>query len=386
MYKIIYLIIKDSFYTYFFTFLMLSSTVVLYYFNNFLPDPAALGFTLVGWYFFLKVFYSSADKYFIAISFFFFTLASLIKVTYFIHPVAIVVSLLIAHFSLKKEKTKAGFMNYTLIAFIFSLILVLSWWFVFVLDYNQSAGDKYFLTTIRPVWSLSKLEIAEVWHSVSISWHNHYLYQNSYYLIALLLLFGLPFALFKKSFMNFVTIALLAGSAVLFTVFYAQYRDHDYYFLNYFIPLVFLLLHAFNAVKVKFPSVINAVYLKLILVLFCAFSLFDTAVMVNKRYENSRDIFSEVGFVLHDFDKILDSLEISGKAKFIIYPDYTKNGGLYTIKRKGWNISETDSGIYARIDHYSAAGAEYLITIKPLTELTFDTVYAKESLTIYQLQ
>lgn len=386
LFKLIYLIIKDSFYAYFFTFLLLSSTVVLYYANNFLPDPVSLSFSILGWYLFLLVIFKRKSSVLILLSFSFFTLASLIKITYFIHPVSALFALIISRYILKNKLGEARLLKITGIAFGFSLLLVLSWWFVFVVNYNNIYGDNYFLTTIRPIWSLSNHRISEVWHAVSSVWYGNYLYRNSYYPIALLLLFGLPFALFKRSFLNYIVLLLLAGSAALFVVFYAQYKDHDYYFLNYFIPLVFLLLHAFIALKNKFPGFVNAVYLKGFLVLLCVFALFDTSVMVNRRYEESGDAFSEVGFALQGFDQKLDSLSISNKAKFIIYPDETRNGGLYTIKRKGWSISQADTLFYKRIKHYAEAGADYLLTTKAVDFPLLETVYQGEGVRVYKLE
>lgn len=225
----------------------------------------------------------------------------------------------------------------------------------------------------------------EVWHAVSNVWYGNYLYRNSYYPIALLLLFGLPFALFKKSFLNYIVWLLLAGSATLFVVFYAQYKDHDYYYLNYFIPLLFLLLSAFIGLQNKFPGFVNAISLKLFLILFLVFSLFDTSVMVKKRYEESRDAFSEIGFVLQGFDQKLDSLLIPQEAKFIIYPDETRNGGLYAIKRKGWNISGYDTSFGNQISRYRAIGAAYLLTTKRIDSLPYGKVYEGDGVSIFEL-
>jgi len=386
LFKLVYLIIKDSFYAYFFSFLLLSSTVVLYYANNFLPDPASLSLSILGWYLFLLVVLKRKSSLLILLSFLFFTLASLLKITYFIHPVAALFALLFSRYFLKNKLGEARLLKIAGITFGFSLLLVFSWWFVFVVNYNRTYGDYYFLTTIRPIWSLSNHQISEVWHAVSSVWYGNYMYRNSYYLIAVLLLFGLPFALFKKSFLNYIVWFLLAGSASLFVVFYAQYKDHDYYFLNYFIPLLFLLLNAFIAAKSKFPGFVNAVYLKIFLVIFSVFALFDTSVMVNKRYEESGDAFSKIGFALQGFDQKLDSLSISNKAKFIIYPDETRNGGLYTIKRKGWSISQTDTSFNERIKRYAEAGADYLLTTKAIDFPLFETVYQGEGVRIYKVK
>lgn len=385
LFKLVYLIIRDSFYAYFFTFLLLSSTVVLYYANNFLPDPASLSFSILGWYLFLLTVFKRKNGYLIFLSFVFFTLASLIKVTYFIHPVSALFALLISRFILKKEIGETRLIKLTGIAFGLSLLLVLGWWFVFVVNYNQIVGDNYFLATIRPIWSLSNHQVSEVWHGISSVWYGNYLYRNFYYLISLLLLFGLPFVLFKKSFLNAIVLLLLAGSLTLFVGFYAQYKDHDYYFLNYFIPLGFLLLHAFIGVRNKFPGFVNAIYLKIFLVLFCVLALFDTSVMVKKRYKESRDVFSDIGFVLQGFDQKLDSLNISKNAKFIVYPDYTRNGGLYMIKRKGWSISQTDTLVDKRINYYTDAGADYLLATKVIDFPNSEKVYEGDGVSIYKI-
>ncbi len=381
LYKIIGRIVGDCFYTLFITFILLSSTVLMYYSNNYLPDPAALSFALIGWWFFFEGAHSKSDAVRLPLAFLFFTLSALIKVTYLINPVAAVLSYSVFVVHNKIKLNSAIRHVYVWLYFAVNLLLVGLWWFVFVKEYNSSNNDVYFLTTIRPIWSMSSNELNLVIDAIK-SWRIDYFYFNAYYLFGLLLL-GLFFVKREDYFLATVASVLLLGSVFFVLLFFAQFRDHDYYFLAIFTPIIFTFVLLFKSLFRRFKRFFNSLYFKVFLSVFCLLALFDTTERVKSRYANSEDKFSEVGFILKGYDTVVDSLGISEHAKLIVYPDITRNGSLYFIKRKGWTVSNQSDDINMKINQLIEEGAEYLITLSPVKGLNLDTVYVDNKITIY---
>ncbi len=381
LYKIIGRIVGDCFYTLFITFILLGSTVLMYYSNNYLPDPAALSFAIIGWWVIFEGIHSKSHTIKWPLAFLFFTLSSLIKVTYLINPVAAVLSYTI-FVSYNKHEHNSAIKHVNLwLAFAVNLLLVAWWWFVFVKAYNSSNNELYFLTTIRPIWDMSSNEMNVVIDAIR-SWRNDYFYFNTYYLFGLLLA-GLFFLKREDYFLIAVASILLLGSVFFVLMFFAQFRDHDYYFLVLFIPLVFTFVLLFKSLFRRFRRFFESVYFKVFLCLFCLLALFDTTERVKSRYDNAKDKFSEVGFLLDGYDKVLDSLGISRYANVIVYPDMTRNGSLYFIKRKGWTVSNQTDDKNREINQLTEKGADYLITLSPVNSLDLDTVYFDNKVTVY---
>lgn len=160
LFKIMIHILEDILYALLFTCLFLSSTILLYYTNNFLPDAGALGFILMGWYYFFLS-KNRINKY-ILISFLFFTLGSLIKVTYFVNPIAAAASVMVSDVLPEKKRMEAiRIRSYLWLAFLVSSLLVISW-NLYAIHYNAVNKDFYFLVSARPVWSMERKSIAEV--------------------------------------------------------------------------------------------------------------------------------------------------------------------------------------------------------------------------------
>ncbi len=382
LYRIIGRIVGDYFYTFFITFILISSTAFMYYANNYLPDPAAVSFALIGWWFFYVGVHSKRQTVSLPLAFLFFTLSSLIKVTYLINPVAAVLTYSIGVFYHKIELNGAVRHIYVWLYFALNLLLVGLWWFVFVKAYNSANNDFYFLTTIRPIWRMSPNELNVVIDAIK-SWRNDYFYFNTYYLFGFSLT-GIFFVKRKDYFLISVASLLLLGSAFFVLLFFAQFRDHDYYFLVLFVPVVFTFVLLFKSLFRRFRRLFDSIYFKVFLCVFCLLAMFDTTERLKSRYDRSKDKFSEVGFVLKGYDSVMDSLGILQDAKVIVYPDMTRNGSLYFLKRKGWTLSHQSDDIPRKINQFIEKGADYLITLRPVKDINLDTIYFDSKVTVYK--
>ncbi len=361
LFRLLFRIMNDLIFALLFSFLFISSGVFLYYGNNFLPDAAALGFTLVGWNYFYKYLMERDKRSSRLPAFIFFSLGSLLKVTYFMNPLAAILSLVVYDLSTGRKPVRVFTKErYLLLLFLASFVLVLSW-NIFSIYYNQAHHDHYFLTEARPIWSLGNEEIRQVWGYMRGYWANAYYYPTSFHFLGVLFLAGWLFIGKARRALAVTSLILGLGSLVYFMLFYSQFRDHDYYFLAFIPAIIFISIHSFIAVRTRFPKWINNGIFRLALLVICVLSLNYGAKKLDERYLNSRDVISEIGFVLRDSKAWIDGLGIPDDAKFIVYTDLSPNGGLYFIQRPGWNIRNNSAREVNKIDRYIAAGAEYLL-------------------------
>jgi 4-amino-4-deoxy-L-arabinose transferase-like glycosyltransferase len=368
LFKLLFKLLQDLVYAIAFSLLFISSTVLLYYTNNFLPDASALGFTLIGWYYFFAFIKNRNSQISILICFIFFSLASLLKVTYFLNPVAAILSLLVYNSS-NEIKMKNAFRNNVmpLVIFTLSFMVVLSW-NVYVYYYNKINHDNYFLIQSRPIWSLSKNQVVEIFDYISNYWYSKYYYQSTFHVFFAIIVAGILFIRKSERIILILSLILAMGSICYLLLFFSQFKDHDYYFIALIPAIIFLVINAFIAITNKYPGLINNYIARLLISALCILSLNYAREKLIQRFNNSPDLYSSIGYKLAGARNYLDSLGISENAKFIIITDQTPNGGLYTINRPGWNLRDTSEASLTTLRNYILQGADYiLITDKKYT-------------------
>ena len=388
LFKLMWLILQDIVYAMAFSFLFFSSGVLLYNTNNFLPDAIALGFTLAGWYFFVKGMTERQSLKPFITGFTFFSIASLLKVTFFINPItAILTFLLIEVFGRSGVKGKFNNCLRMSLLFLVAFFLVLGW-NLYVIWYNKKYFDFYFLVQPNPIWVLDKKDAAIVWSYIANYWYSSYYYQTTIHVLFLIMGAGILF--FKKANRILLTISaiLVIGSVCYFLLFFAQFRDHDYYFIALIPAVIFLTTNAFVAIKNKYSRIVGHKIPKILLAALCVLSLNHASGKIAQRYQNKEDSFALVGEKLGGMRPYLDSIGVSADAKIIVMTDQSPNGGLYFLRRSGWNIRDTSQRSLMDVDIYIGRGADYIVfTDKKWVVSRFQGIKAgeKNGVLIYRL-
>lgn len=388
LFKLIYTFFQDLVYSLSFSFLFISSTVLLYYTNNFLPDASALGLTLTGWYFFFKFIINRNNKKSLFACFVFFSLSSLIKVTYFINPITAILSIIVYAFSKKTVIKNIFKTNATsLIYFTISLLLVLCW-NLYINYYNKINQDNYFLIHSLPIWEMSKYQIAEVWDYITNYWYSKYYFQSTFHVFFILVVASIIFFQKAEKIILIPSVLLAIGSICYVLLFFFQFKDHDYYFITLIPAIIFLIMNSFLALKNKFPKLINNNIVKLLSITLCILSLNYAREKLIQRYENTNDKYSIIGHKLSRTRYFLDSLGISENAKVIIIADHTPNGGLYFINRRGWSLGDTSEMYKIIQEKYIRQGADYVLFTDKNYNNNFNGIKIGESngILIYKLK
>jgi hypothetical protein len=303
--------------------IILLSTVVLYYSNNYLPDIAALGCTIAAMSLLFEHDVSPSHRE-NRIALIFFILASLFKITYAIYPLSwFFIGLL------NRRQHIASFRNLSI-----WLVPVAAWW-TYVTFYNKQIGNTYYSNRAIPIWETPADERAATWELILNYWRNSYLPELTQTLV-LIAFVSLLFSLLTLR-NQFVKLLLLsfAGLICYVLLFFQKFRDHDYYFLV-FIPFVLHVLIVFfsNAQKYFSNKTGKVVVTAIILVaIISAFAYVQPKLL--KRYSSENQL-ENVRETLTTQVATLNEQDIRHKWVGVVVGDSTINGTLHMFERKGY--------------------------------------------------
>ncbi len=361
LYRLIYLLFNDWVLSIGLSFLFFSSTILLYYSNNFLPDASAFGLTLIAWYFFYKHFYSQKNSTSLIIAFIFFSVSSLLKISFFINPIAAFLAIGIYQLSGRKgffEYLKSNLLPISL--FFGSCILILSW-SLYIRYYNNLHHDSYFLISPKPIWDLNPGQIRNIWSIISDKWYSSIYYYSTIHVFGILILSGFVFIKNQDKKISLITYLLLLGSIAYVMLFYAQFESHDYYFIVLIPVIIFLVLNSIYTLAIVYPKIIRSFIFKGLVLVLCVLSINYASGKLKGRYEMQPDMYSSIGLKLSATRSYLGSIGVPENAKFIIVTDKTTNGALYFINRQGWPIQNISEINISKMEEYKNQGAEYIL-------------------------
>ncbi|MCU0825326.1 MAG: hypothetical protein MUF77_11875 [Leptospira sp.] len=307
------------------TLLLFTSTVIVYYSNNYLPDIAALGLTLGGVSLSLK---KEAKP--ILISMGLFTLASLIKVTYGIYPIAFLATLFIC----KKEYSLT--LKQKLFFIVIFLIPVVLWW-TYVHNYNLGVNNSYYANRAIPIWKTPQDQITATTEYIRNYWKNSY-YPPATQLLLISFILGFFYFFKKIDFHKKIYLGLLFIGIVCFIIlFYQKFHDHDYYFMIV-VPAIGLLFASVLPALVSFcDKKILKIGLYIFLLAPAVMSYRYVWIKIPQRWssenylQSNHNAFSKMLTILEEADpKHLD--------KILVVGDSTMNGTLYQLERKGYSF------------------------------------------------
>ncbi len=388
--KLSYIFLKDWIYSFLITFLTMSSGIVLYYANNFLPDAASLGFSLIGLYHFANYTYKHKNTSLI-FSFIFLTLAGLLKATYMIYPIAIIALFVIEIVGIKLSDKKI-FVNIKLL-FILSIIsfsAVYSWYY-YAIYYNNLYGDTYFLTHSTPIWELSKEKVYIILDLLSNYWKNDFYYPTTFHTIYILVVLSLIFIKKSNKLILIFTSILIIGSISYLILFFEKFQNHDYYVLLFIPVFLFLIVNSFNTLKkFKLNKWINIIIILWLLIL----NILSVKYAIYRSYRRYEQVYND-NYIYNKFDGIkskIDSLKINNTNTFIVIGDETRNGSLYFINKRGWTIKDTSNVSVSELKlalknkpDYLIATENYYLQNTNIKNLKKDLVFTYNKMNIFKL-
>lgn len=333
-----------------FTILYFSSTILIYYSCNYLPDASAFGLTLIALYF---LFNTPENKRSWIISISLLTFATLLKITFGIYLIAAVIVLL-----LSKEIRSSVKKNIIIFSVISAIIII--GWYSFELWYNNHNNTNYYLTHTTPIWELNKTKISTAFQYITDYWYTNYYYETTQHFMWIIFILGLIFIKKANSKLLIISLLSLAGSAAFILLFFAKFTDHDYYFIVMIPTIILVTTNSFKSLTNRFPKIFKSIPIKIIIFTIAILSTNYASTKVNERYLNTSDIYSSIGNKLENANSFLDRNNIATTAKIIVIEDHTPNGSLLFLRRKGWTIKDT-ALISEYLPEYINNGATHIL-------------------------
>jgi hypothetical protein len=356
-----------------------TSPVLVFYGASFLPNVVAFSMSIIGIYYYLS--YFKTNKYEkLLCAFGFMTLAILMRfsLSIFLIPFYLHFGWDQANKIIKNNAWKSGLRN---LIIPFSSVVAAILWLVAVKYYNEKHDSWYFLTDLRPIWKLDKLEISNIWSDFK-----RLVAPEFYQLwIQLLLVLGFIFMLIKRKksktlyLFKYYIIFLIVAGTMYFLLWYKNFSVHDYYLVD----LLYIPIAIFGMTLYYFKDAQNKVISKLMFILVILLSLSYTISLHRLKYfekdriakysplvdQETKDLWDwwhwhyRTVFKAHeDVKPYLRSLGISREDLVICTQDQTPNLTLYLMDQKGFtDLFRSEKSRTERIKEAIEKGAEYLI-------------------------
>ncbi len=325
--------LESKFWAYFIITVFISSPVILYYSNNYLPNIPSLSLVFIAWYHIGKYQKNQLVKH-IWLSSLFFCLAGLLKITALISFIPLVglaiISLLpIGKWQFFKQKT------HTITALI-SVVFINFIWYKWAINYNNQHTTSYFSTHTWPYYSLDLETINKVWEKIELFWMQDYFYDDSYSLLKIALLLFVINLGRLKAFWTYMFSTVLIGSLIYCYLFFLNLMNHDYYIINLYILPILLLVSIVELWKRRDSIFFRNILFKMALICFLYYGINYGKERLHERYYgwmNDMNLYDPL-IGIEDF---LRNQGIQQEDKFLVIGDPTPNTALYRMNQKGWS-------------------------------------------------
>ncbi len=335
-------ILKDSFSAIFISLLMYTSTILVYYSNNFLMNVPSFSFALLGVYFFYR-FYCSNKLPFLYISMFMYLIGGLLKIpalTSFMVVLGLFVIEMLGWVRLKGDNRLFTKPLKSFIPFVIVGLFIYTW-YNYAYKYNQAYNGGVFLIGILPVWELPidriTSIISHVWDALFESYHSPVVQ----YLAALMLIGIFIFHKKQNRVLFLSTLFLFLGFVLFILLWFDVFDNHGYYLINQLIFMIFIFITFFYFLQKRFKKFYRGIYFRFAIVILLVANVVFCAKNINERYFGSynEDYITNMS-ALETISPFLDSLGISQDEKVLFMNDESFNISLYLMNRRGYTAEK----------------------------------------------
>jgi hypothetical protein len=335
-----------------------TSPVFIVYGISFMPDPVALSFTFISWFFILQYLEKKRQQD-LLISVLLASLAVTLKITCLIPYIALgVVTALVLFVKRVRYQITSKEVLINSLPFAVLALFMLSW-YSYASWYNKVHETSYFFMQIAPLWEIPADRLVEVNERLR-GWSREYFWSKGIdALLLMAVLTILPF--FNKHLRRsyyWITVFCLLGFFSFGVLFYSQFEYHDYYIIGliFIVPVVstfFVSKYQYWLKQFRWLDWGS----KLAFALLLFFCIRHGASRAKERFSH-KDY--RVTTELREFSERLEDFGIQANDKVIIPHDDSPNVILYILNREGWtylNIIDEPRMLQQRIQE----GAKWMI-------------------------
>ncbi len=339
--KIIQLFVEKTLHQYLFFTLWYASPILIFYTFSFIPDMAALSFSLIAWLYFLRYYLINQTRKSLYFYLFFIALAGLIKITFLIPHIAIVGLAVIQKidsqaFRFKFQHNWKFWINWCL------PLLPILVWYTYANHLTISTWNFHFLQKSNPANSISTF--LENTRFAFDTWSSRIYLTTGLLAICTLYVSSLIKYWQQLDLIGWISILLLVGFLGVFILFNGQYRHHDYYFILLFPAIFFGLLWLYQ-IHVQNKVVFTGIFGIFALVGLWALPFYNAfhSKQILRRTFTTNDYYCQNVFNnTSDFVKtknFLDHYLKNPDDEIWIAFDVSPNTGLYLLQRQGIRIA-----------------------------------------------
>lgn len=358
LFQVLYHLFKNWFWAGFASLLLFTAPMLVFYGPNFLPDGPALGFVFIAWYFIMRFVHRRklVSLWFAAL---FFSLSMLLKITSALSFIAFGGWIIYELLFQKSEKRIFNFNWRHFIPFFTTIISVLVW-YLYVRYYNYKHHADFSYLGIWPVWNITKEQYARISFEVNNIYFKEFFLPYTQYLTFAIWLFLLIKIKKMQVVFRYFFLVFTAGLLMQLALWFQVLEGHDYYMVNLLATFVAVWAILFYQIR-KWKYFSHPIFY-LVGIAFFTWNVSTCSHRIYIRYNSwMNDMYTKQFASLKEIEPFFEKIGLEPEDKVISLPDFTINGSLYFMDRKGYTQFGSDfskpEGIYTRI----ADGAKYLV-------------------------
>lgn len=333
---------------------MFSSSVVIYYGANYLPDAAMYGCVLIGACLAVEH-YRERDRCFHPTAILFLAFAGLLKAPATLYLLAYMI--LGLWYTWRRAAWRNARRGPLLGA---ASLLLIAAWHAYAIRYNAQHGTHYFMTWYEPLWVMPHAELLGTWGYVRDYWWTKYHHPTTWHV--LLVLCALLLVRIRRiDGPARLTLGLLLLACMAFALlFFRKLRDHDYYFLTVAPTVCGIALAGLYALKSFTPARWMTITIALAALVLAVTGLDLGRLNLQRRLRPGADHFTHARVLGDAMPATLVALHVPQKARFIVSGDPSPNGALTLLDRDGWAYADTEA---VPVDELIAKRADHLLIL-----------------------
>jgi hypothetical protein len=362
LFKIFENVLKDSVLAIAGSLFLFTSPTLVYYANNFLMDIPAFSLAMIGLYFFFRFTRSSLNRHFYLFAFFY-SVAGLLKISSLLSFIAITGVFILELFNVKFNADRKIFQNPLKQSFVLiGVVIIQIVWYMYAVHYDTKHNAGIFLIGTLPIWDLSNFQIKETLDAINEHLKWDYFRKETHFVFAFMFLSVLVFFKRIEKLVLILTVLISIGLLLFALLFFQALKDHDYYTVNLFVLVPFIILSFLLLLRQKFNAIYASILFRIILIAFLIHNVDFARRRMESRYGSKG--WQNENYIenVQSFEKIrpyLRSIGINRDDKVISLSDNSINISLYFMNQKGW----TNYGIEGdseKITDKIKLGAKYL--------------------------
>jgi hypothetical protein len=283
-------ILNDRFFSIFIPLFLFTSSVLVYYTNNFLADAPAFGLALSGCYY-LHRYITTSKNNALWYALIFILMGAVIKITslliFFSLTGALIIELLFNHRFIERKKIISLIIGFAI------TIGITFCWYLYARYYNSVNSGGFFLQTIYPIWDVNTAQRKVIFAALNSTLIPSFF--NKFALAGLMFIFISLFIFYKKvnRFLLFVSSICFVGIILYLILFFKAFDYHDYYLTNLLIFIPLVLITFFHFLNQNYPKIFRHTLFRLSLSLILILLTYQTALKNRLKYSPAKFFASE---------------------------------------------------------------------------------------------